>query len=44
MKKKVYQKATMTVVNVDCEQQLLSASAGVPEVMSGTSANWSELQ
>lgn len=44
MKKKVYQKATMKVVNVESEQHLLSASAGGPAVMSGTSASWSDLQ
>ena len=45
MKKKVYQKATMKVVNVECEQHLLSASAVVgPTMMSGTSSDWSELQ
>ena len=44
MKKKVYQKATMKVVNVESEQHLLSASAVDPAVMSGTIYNWSELQ
>ena len=44
MKKKVYQKATMKVVNVECEQHLLTASAVDPAVMSGTSSNWRELQ
>lgn len=44
MTKKKYQKATMKVVNVKCEHQLLSASAGGPAVMSGTSSDWSELQ
>ncbi len=45
MKKKVYQKATMKVVNVESEQHLLTASAVVGvEMMSGTSSNWSELQ
>ena len=44
MKKKVYQKATMEVVNMECEH-LLSASGPVgPTMMSGTSAVWSELQ
>ena len=45
MKKKVYQKATMKVVNVESEQHLLAASAveGVV-IMSGTSSDWSELQ
>ena len=43
MTKKKYQKATMKVVNVACEQQLLSASYG-PTIMSGTSSNWSELE
>lgn len=44
MKKKVYQKATMKVVNVESEQHLLSASAGGPAIMSGTSRNWSEIE
>ncbi len=44
MKKKVYQKATMKVVNVESEQHLLSASAVGPAMMSGTSSNWSEIQ
>ena len=45
MKKKVYQKATMKVVEVECEQHLLSASASEGVVMMiGTSTNWSELQ
>ena len=45
MKKKVYQKATMKVLEVECKQHLLSASAGEgPAVMIGTSTNWSELQ
>jgi hypothetical protein len=45
MTKKKYQKATMKVVNVECEQHLLSASGPVgPTMMSGTSSNWSELQ
>ena len=44
MTKKKYQKATMKVINVECEQHLLSASAGGPAMMSGTSSNWSELQ
>ena len=44
MTKKKYQKATMKVVNVDCEQQLLRASYGLPAIMTGTSSNWSELQ
>ena len=44
MKKKVYQKATMKVVNVECEQHLLAGSGGGPAVMSGTSSNWSEIQ
>ena len=44
MKKKVYQKATMKVVNVECEQHLLTASISGPAKMSGTSSNWSELQ
>ncbi len=45
MKKKVYQKATMKVVNVESEQHLLSASSPVgPTMMSGTSSNWSEVQ
>ena len=45
MKKKVYQKATMKVVKVECEQHLLSASGPVgPAMMFGTSSNWSELQ
>ena len=44
MKKKAYQKATMKVVNVECEQHLLTGSVGGPAMMSGTSNNWSELQ
>ena len=47
MNKKVYQKATMKVVNVESEQHLLSASAVGPvgpAIMSGTSSNWSEIQ
>lgn len=45
MKKKVYQKATMKVVNVECELHLLSASAGGGvEMLSGSVSNWSELQ
>jgi hypothetical protein len=45
MNKKVYQKATMKVVNVESEQHLLSASAVEgPTMMSGTSSNWSEIQ
>lgn len=45
MKKKVYQKATMKVVNVESEQHLLSASAGGGvEMLSGSVSNWSELQ
>jgi hypothetical protein len=44
MKKKVYQKATMKVVNVECEHQLLSASGGGPVVMSGTRGNWREIE
>lgn len=46
MKKKVYKKATMKVVNMECEH-LLSGSgdfAGGPVMMSGTSASWSDLQ
>ena len=42
MKKKVYQKATMKVVKVECERHLLRGS--FPAMMSGTSSNWSELQ
>ena len=44
MKKKVYQKATMKAVKVECEQHLLVSSAGGPAIMFGTSAVWSELQ
>ena len=46
MKKKVYQKATMKVVNVECEHQLLAASGESvrPKVLSGTNSNWRELE
>jgi len=44
MTKKNYKKATMKVVEVECKQHLLSASAVDPAVMSGTIYNWSELQ
>jgi len=49
MKKKVYQKATMKVVNVECEHQLLAASGGEgvsssPKVLNGTNSNWRELE
>ena len=45
MKKKVYQKATMKIMNVECGQHLLSASAGGGvEMLSGSVSNWSELQ
>ena len=45
MKKKVYQKATMKIMNVECGQNLLAASAveGV-KMLSGTSSNWSEIE
>ena len=49
MKKKVYQKATMKVVKVECEYQLLSGSGGEsgsvgPKVLNGTNSNWRELE
>ena len=45
MTKKKYQKATMKVVNVECEQHLLAGSGGNGVVMmSGTESSWSELQ
>ena len=49
MKKKVYQKATMKVVKVACEHQLLAASGGEsgsvsPKVLNGTNSNWRELE
>jgi hypothetical protein len=49
MKKKVYQKATMKVVKVACEHQLLAASGGEsvsasPKVLHGTNTNWRELE
>jgi hypothetical protein len=44
MNKKKYQKATMKVVNMECEH-LLSASGPVgPTMMSGSISSWSELQ
>ena len=47
MKKKLYQKATMKVVNVKCEHQLLSTSGEGsigPKTLSGTNSNWRDLQ
>ena len=44
MTKKNYKKATMKVLEVECKQHLLSASAVDPAIMFGTSSNWSELQ
>ena len=51
MSKKVYQKATMKALNVECEQHLLSASGGVGGVaiLNGTNpaslgGGWANLQ
>jgi len=47
MKKKVYQKATMKVVKVACEHQLLSTSGEGsigPKTLSGTNSHWRELE
>ena len=47
MDKKAYKKATMQVVNVECESQLLSGSdTGLTAVqtLSGTSSVWMDLQ
>jgi hypothetical protein len=43
MNKKKYQKATMKVVNMACEHQLLAASVGGPAILGGTNSSWSEL-
>ncbi len=49
MSKKVYQKATMKALNVECEQHLLSASGGIA-VLNGTGnpaslgGGWANLQ
>ena len=47
MEKKVYKKATMQVVKVECESQLLSGSdtaLTAVQTLSGTSSVWMDLQ
>ena len=46
MEKKDFKKATMKVVEVECERHLLSASGGDGGlvIMSGSSENWSEIE
>jgi hypothetical protein len=39
MEKKEYKKATMEVVTMACEHQLLAGSGGGPAVLGGTSNN-----
>ena len=44
MTKKTYKKATMEVVMMACEHQLLAGSGGGPAVLGGTNNNMYNLQ
>ena len=44
MTKKTYRKATMEVVTMACEHQLLAGSGNGPAMLGGTNNKWSELQ
>ena len=44
MEKKEYQKATMEVVTMACEHQLLAGSGGGPAILGGSSNNLYNLQ
>ena len=44
MNKKEYKKATMEVVTMACEHQLLAGSGGGPAILGGTNNNLYNLQ
>ena len=44
MEKKAYKKATMEVVTMACEHQLLAGSGGGPAILGGSSNNLYNLQ